>query len=364
MRIAFRVDVSPSIGSGHIMRCLALAESLKALKVECLFLSRDYCDTPKNLFDDSGHRLRLLRIPENLGVDIRTKLPKAKAEFYYQIDAKLTLEALDEEKSDLLIVDHYGLDLRWETLIFGRENRLMVIDDLANRPHRCSIILNQNPGRSLCDYDGLVPRDCRVLAGAGFAMLRPDFKHFRRALNTRTTDSFSGNLLISMGSADKENITAIVLGVLSDDKQPFIGKISVILGRLSPNIKHVRDICRNMPIQTELIVEPSNIAELMATSDYAISNCGVTSLELCCLGVPSIACVVADNQLPTAKFMRENKCAIVIENNDYLDISLRQALYIMRSRAVRRNISARSSMVTDGEGAERVAAIIHRELQH
>src|SRR5690606_20350204 len=114
------------------------------------------------------------------------------------------------------VADHYALDYEWERAVAPYCNHLMVIDDLANRKHHCDLILDQTHGRTPADYSALVPKEARILCGATYALLRPDFAAMREtSLRNKKRETVS-HILISMGGSDPDNITQDILGLLSD----------------------------------------------------------------------------------------------------------------------------------------------------
>lgn len=176
MRVLIRTDASVEIGSGHLMRCLTLADQLRSEDSAVAFACRDL---PGGLFDLlQTHGYRYARLP--------SATPGSNAQ---QDDAEATLEAAEKlfpDGLDWLVVDHYGLDATWERMLRPHVRKLMVIDDLANRPHDCDLLLDQNYYRDLDRrYHGLVPEQCITLLGPTYVLLRPEFADARQQLRLR-----------------------------------------------------------------------------------------------------------------------------------------------------------------------------------
>ena len=151
LKVAFRCDASIQIGSGHVMRCLTLANELHDKGVEITFVCREH---PGHLFDfieTSKHCLMSLPLPTSLAVG---KLAHAQwLGVTQEEDARQSIEALKIiGHVDWLVVDHYALDVEWETAMRVGTEHIMVIDDLADRKHDCDVLLDQNY------YDGLEGR--------------------------------------------------------------------------------------------------------------------------------------------------------------------------------------------------------------
>ena len=138
--IAFRVDSSTQIASGHLMRCLTLAEKLNC-KEKIIFISRDLPGNISNLILKKGFKLTLLN---NEDLDVSLKGYEKWLTVRQEQDAKETIEAIKNLNLELLIVDSYAIDVKWEKMLRPSVKKIMVIDDLANRKHDCDILLDQN----------------------------------------------------------------------------------------------------------------------------------------------------------------------------------------------------------------------------
>ena len=184
MHFIFRADSSIDIGTGHIMRCITLANALKARGYECSFICKKHFGNINSLILENNfelHELDLNKFQEN--VNFRQNMGQLK---YYgwlgssvEHDAKLTNKILEKRKPDWIVVDHYTLDVAWHKQVRGNTKNIMVIDDLANRHHDCEILLDQNLGADSEVYMKLVPRDCKLFLGPKYALLRPEFKMLR-----------------------------------------------------------------------------------------------------------------------------------------------------------------------------------------
>jgi UDP-2,4-diacetamido-2,4,6-trideoxy-beta-L-altropyranose hydrolase len=167
MHVAFRVDASQQIGTGHVMRCLTLAEELRKQGADCRFICRGH---PGNLIDEiseGGFLVHALPFDPNHELGESGPTHAKWIGVGWKLDADQTKVCLGETVVDWLIVDHYGIDDRWERKMSPHYNRLIVIDDLADRPHACHLLLDQTFGRDASVYSALVPAACRILWGAG-----------------------------------------------------------------------------------------------------------------------------------------------------------------------------------------------------
>lgn len=306
MRIAIRSDASHQIGTGHIMRCLTLAEVLTARGAECQFFCRAHEGNLIELIRGKGYVTHALPVASAEGSDAPAPSPKDSApdpahshwlRSTQTEDAESCASILAENRPDWLIVDHYALDARWERSMAPYYRKLMVIDDLADRPHVCDLLLDQTFGRDAADYSALVPVSCCLLCGSQYALLRPDFAALRPYSLRRRSRPALRELLITMGGVDKDNATGLVLEALQTCPLPKRCRITVVMGATAPWLDKVRRQARDMPWPTKVLVGISDMARLMADSDLAIGAAGATSWERCCLGVPTIMLLLAQNQL-------------------------------------------------------------------
>ena len=168
-RVAIRVDASTEMGMGHLMRCLSIANALADGGSEVVFLLRSHAAALTTLIEAEGHKVRLLPDPPERrnDADAMDARPTRWLPTTWQRDAEQTLEAIGEMgRADWLIVDHYALDARWERLQRQQVPRILAIDDLADRPHDCDILLDQNFVLHLeTRYHGLLPAACRPKNG-------------------------------------------------------------------------------------------------------------------------------------------------------------------------------------------------------
>lgn len=321
MRIVFRVDASIQMGTGHVMRCLTLADALKNQGAECYFICREHPGNLIGLITQRDHHVDALPY---MDLSQEGKLQNHTIDLAHaswlgttqKEDFHLCIPIVEALKPDWLIVDHYALDVRWEKALRSYCKQVMVIDDLADREHDCDLLLDQTFGRDLKDYVPRVPVSCEILCGAEYALLRPEFAQWRDYSLERRENSQLKHLLINLGGVDKDNITTQILMALKQCSLPSELKITVVMGGTAPWIKEVCQQAKDMPWTTEVVVGVNNMAELMAKSDLAIGAAGSTSWERCCLGLPSIIVVLADNQNLIAKDLHNLGAAISIQLKD------------------------------------------------
>ena len=321
MRIAFRADASVQIGTGHVMRCLTLADELTRQGHECRFVCREHEGHLGDLITSKGYGFTLLPAPSDDEVEANDRNSDNYARWLgvpWQEDARQTLDALTPWKPDWLVVDHYALDAEWERALANVVGSIMVIDDLANRYHECALLLDQNLGRVASDYDGLLPVDCQRLIGPGYALLRPEFANLReQSLNRRQQPALK-RILISLGGVDRTNVTGQVLEALSQSALPASTELDIILGAAAPYLDEIRQQATDLPFKATVSVNVTDMAERMCLADLSIGAAGSTSWERCCLGLPAIVLVLADNQKRSAESMRKHGVAVIVDVVDQI----------------------------------------------
>ena len=197
---------------------------------------------------------------------------------------------------DAFVCDFYALDAEIERSLRATAAKIVVIDDLANRPHDCDLLIDTTFGRSTEDYRGLVPPGAVMLAGARYALLRPEFAALRdELLARRAAGGGVERILVSLGLTDVGGITARVVAALLETELNAQAQIDVVIGPMAQSRAELEAMAaRNT--RMELHIDPPDMARLMANADVAIGGGGTTSWERCCLGLPTVLVVLADNQ--------------------------------------------------------------------
>lgn len=355
--IAFRTDASLVIGTGHVMRCLTLADALVERGARSHFICRAHDGHLIAHIRARGHRVSVLPVTESTSKALATDNSTAHDHWLgadWVSDARETLMALQSQRTDWLVVDHYALDARWEQHLRQACQQLLVIDDLANRPHNCELLLDQNLGRLASDYGRWVPVNCTVLAGPQHALLRPEFVVWRTPSLARRFTPRLQHLLITLGGVDKDNATSQVLQALRSCPLPGDCKITVVMGPHAPWLGDVLEQAAQMPWPTEVRVNVNNMAELMAHSDLAIGAAGSTNWERCCLGLPCLLLVLADNQQSSAEALEQVKAVQVVELAS-LAVSLPAYIQELAYGETLATLSNAARAITSGHGAPLLA---------
>ncbi|WP_420335132.1 UDP-2,4-diacetamido-2,4,6-trideoxy-beta-L-altropyranose hydrolase [Roseibium sp.] len=354
MKIAFRVDASSMIGTGHVVRCLTLADRLSDLGAECSFITRQHVGHMGNNIRARGFQVKVLELsaPET---ETGTAGPHAHSHWLgvtIERDAEQTLQAIDKQV-DWLIVDHYALDRDWERALRVVTGKIAVIDDLADRPHDCDLLLDQTFFASGKDrYAELVPEDCLKLFGPRYALLQKDYRQLRPERPDATPVK---SIVVFYGGSDQSNETARAVRVLS--QTPFADlEVNVVLGATNRHSASVEELCAKRP-GTTIHKELKSLAPLLAEADLALGAGGTSSWERCALGLPAVVTSIAENQLPLADEL--NKAGLIYYAGDWRTITdegLRQVLLqAVSDQDKNADMSLRSRELTDAFGADRVA---------
>jgi UDP-2,4-diacetamido-2,4,6-trideoxy-beta-L-altropyranose hydrolase len=332
MQVVFRTDAGLSTGSGHLMRCLALALALKTRNAEVSFICADSPGFNPSLISEMGFALHVIPV-----------LPSKD-------DAEQSLRIVKQLRPDWLVVDHYGLGIEWERALRACVPRLMAIEDLANRPHHAEILLDQNL-RADCGrgYEPLLPERCNRLLGPGYALLRPQFAATRVLCKPRSR--IPPRLLLFMGGGDEHNVTLGVLKLLQESALQLA--VETVVGQSHPAREDIENFCKEQGWGYHCQI--ADMASLMAECDLAIGAGGISSWERCALGLPALLITLAGNQAENAVMLERTGAAISLGWWNRLDSGkIREVLDALDAERLSAMSQAAFALV-DGMGAQRVA---------
>ena len=329
-RILFFADSGPSIGGGHVMRCLTLARALTEQGADCAFAAPPAAIRLLETFAPAA--IERLPLPE--GTPARQSAPIA--------DLARTWGA------QAAVIDHYGFGPAEEVVVRTGVHRLLVLDDLK-RGHLCDLVLDSNLDRSAADYPGV-----ESLAGPAYALVRPEFAALRPRTLARRTGAEPRRLLIALGLTDVGGITARVVQALL----PSLGDLAVeiVLGQGAPSLAALAPVA-SRDLRLTLHVDTREMAELTAAADLAIGAGGSSVWERCTLGLPTLTLVLADNQRDAASALADLGAAALLEPGG-ADFAMRllDAFSVLRADPpCLTEMSGAASGLCDGQGAARVA---------
>ncbi|RYZ90084.1 MAG: UDP-2,4-diacetamido-2,4,6-trideoxy-beta-L-altropyranose hydrolase [Proteobacteria bacterium] len=299
MIAVFRVDASVESGMGHLIRCTALAKELVHRNVKIFFYSRILSDGAKKNLDTNGFEYFLSR-PFGLEPSGSVNFQDKDADLF--IDwAKETFKAA---KIDFLIVDNYTLDSVWETRVKELARILLVIDDLANRAHVGTILLDAAPPNQQDPYAHLIPRDMKRMYGPSFALLRNEFI----SPSIQNVRHHISRILICFGGTDPTRTTTAAFQAISQWIRVSEVEVFIVLGDLSsqPEVLNLAKDKTNVSLYENCTA--AMMAKLCREADLSIGAGGTMAWERCAQGLPTIVTAIAENQIGIAKQLHYLKC--------------------------------------------------------
>jgi UDP-2,4-diacetamido-2,4,6-trideoxy-beta-L-altropyranose hydrolase len=354
MNVVFRVDASNLIGTGHVMRCRTLANALRLRGAHICFITRKQTGHLTELLVRDGFQVKQLPQPDCIDNDAgyASWLGVSQEE-----DARQTVDAFKGLTYDLLFVDHYALDVTWESLLRPHASKIFVIDDIANRNHDCDFLLDQN--YSLLGqerYKTRVPESCRLILGPRYALLNPEYAQIRKSMVSRA--GIVQRVLIYMGGSDSANITGMALNALSVDRLQYLD-VDVVIG---PNFVFDVEIFEMVRARarTQIFFQQPHLGVLLANADIVVGAGGATTWERLCLGVSSLVISTAENQVPACKALSSSGLIRYLGRAEdvspkILEEALVQELVLAENP---RELQIQGDALVDGLGTCRVVEVI------
>lgn len=333
------------------MRCLTLAEEILARGAKVRFLSRELPDHLQALLAEKDI--------EYVGLS-GSDFDHANADLAHsdwlgasqQTDAEQTKAALSGTRWDCLVVDHYALDHRWESILRDAADKLMVIDDLADRKHNCDLLLDQNLYDDMHRrYDNLLPSHCERLIGPRYALLRHEFRESRGLV--ASVDERVKKILIYFGGMDAENHTTKAILAVAEAGLGQV-EVDVVVGATHPELAPIEVLCEIHGFTCH--IQTKRIASLMACADISIGAGGTALWERCAMGLPTIVVCTADNQREQVAFAGLRTLVYLpqfTEETWLSDIAIHLRA-LANNVVLRRTLSLNGMLAVDGQGTRRV----------
>jgi UDP-2,4-diacetamido-2,4,6-trideoxy-beta-L-altropyranose hydrolase len=358
MRVLFRADASVRIGTGHVMRCLALAAELRRRGCQCVFAMRPL----PGWLGDLVAQQRFDVIAMGDGDDAAGWPTVQRDHLQQQSDARQMQDALAaagaDRTWDWIVADHYALGAVWHALVGPAAHRLLVIDDLADRTLQGNLLLDQNP-QSPDRYRNLIPPSMATLLGPAHALLREEFYGLSERRANRPADQ-APCVLISFGGVDEEGVALDALAAL-ESCGFALGGVTLIAGARNPHLARLQAECARLGY--ECVDFTAEIAGYMMRADVAIGAGGTTMLERFAAGLPAVVVPIADNQRPGSLAAEAAQAITLVDVPAHVRVaSLAQAVgRLLSDPGLRRGMGEAAARLCDGRGARRVAHILQRE---
>ncbi len=259
---------------------------------------------------------------------------------------------------DAVICDSYEIDAKIERSLRKMAAKIVSIDDLANRPHECDLLIDATYGRSAEHYRDLVPSGATICAGAHYALVRREFAALREtSLARRAIEDGTERVFVAFGLTDIGGVTARVVAALL--RTELKAQIDVVIGPAAQSRLALAEMAAR-DSRLALHVDPADMGRLMANADIAIGAGGTSSWERCCLGLPTVLAVLADNQRAMAEKLGEAGavCLALGAREDLVVEITRKVIELSNDASARRRMTGAAAMIVDGRGATRAAQAI------
>jgi UDP-2,4-diacetamido-2,4,6-trideoxy-beta-L-altropyranose hydrolase len=354
--LVFRVDGTPLMGAGHIIRCRTLAQGLQRRGYQTDFTLRSHQGHLSHLLN--GSTVHLLPPP-------KTTITSPNHETWLgtspQEDAGDFLKSISSLSTQpLCIVDHYAIDREWMEMVRPKVSGIVVIDDLANRPLDADLVIDPNPSRTATDYLAHLKHPCPMLLGPRYALLREEFK-VSTPIKINNINPYS--ILISLGALDSNNLTLSLLKHLQCRLSQGDLIINVVLSSNAPHLSSVAQYCSSQE-SIKLHTDPKSISTLMQENDLCIGAAGTTSWERASVGLPSLLFQIAQNQAGIIQALEQEGCCINLgefspKGLERLDQIFDELLQDTHRRSLMQQNGRR---VCDGHGVDRVINHLEEKL--
>lgn len=346
MNLLIRADASVEIGTGHVMRCLALAQAWQDVGGQAEFAMAE-----------STAAIQARLAAESCGMVALPSEPGTTA------DAGETIALARQHQAEWVAVDGYRFSAEYQQELKQAGCKVLFLDDYGHAEHYfADVVLNQNVQASEEMY-GRKERSARLLLGPRYCLLRREFSGWREW--KREIAPAARKLLVTMGGSDSANVTGRVIEALQMVEVEGL-EATVVVGGSNPHLAELQKSACESSRKIAVMRDVANLPELMAGCDAAVSAAGSTCWELCLLGLPSLLIDVAENQAGVAKAMDASGCAVHVGNGSVETGKIAQELErLLQSQSLRQSLAERSRKLVDGHGAERVVSVLRgRERLH
>ncbi len=312
------------------MRCLALAQGWKDTGGDVVFIT--HCDNKGLLERIKREGFKIYPLKE-------------------AGDTEETMAILNKESHDWVVLDGYHFGCDYQRAFKEMGHKLLVIDDYAHLEHyHADIILNQNLGAERYAYN--TSPGCRLLLGTRYTLLRREFQLF--ASKDKQVPEIASNVLVTMGGIDMDNNAGKVISALTMIDEPIGAK--VVAGFGNPNLKELCDQAELSRHDIEVLQAVEDMPGIMQWADMAVSAGGSTVWELAFMGVPTVLCITADNQMDLVETLSLEGFPSVgwMRKADIFDV-YEKVKTLCYNNKLRRKLLDQGRKIIDSRGAIRVA---------
>jgi UDP-2,4-diacetamido-2,4,6-trideoxy-beta-L-altropyranose hydrolase len=365
-RLFIRVDANSKTGSGHLLRCLRLADALKSRFEGVVLFTRDRSPQFSKWIEAFGFdEVLLSKAPSGQGTYPHSEWLQCEEIDDAKECVEIALTQYGASGGDTFLVDHYALGAPWEEHCRKITKTVIAIDDLADRPHACDVLIDQNYYSDQEQrYVDLVPPATRALLGPQFAILSEDLISMGRtvrtalprlALDKRGSEKL--RLLLFFGGVDSMNATGAVLEHLIANDLLLFFDTRALIGEANPHRSLIRDLALKHEVQ--VLDAPIDFPKALSETDLFIGAGGTTTWERLYLGVPSVVVTIADNQVSTAQDLAADGYQIYAGSFEgkmwKRGLSAGVRRYLEDSSWVKESVE-KSRKLVDGNGTSRIVS--------
>ncbi|MCA6574339.1 MAG: UDP-2,4-diacetamido-2,4,6-trideoxy-beta-L-altropyranose hydrolase [Pseudanabaena sp. M57BS1SP1A06MG] len=340
MKLVIRADASIKTGTGHAMRCLALAQTWNNQGGETIFLMVGDSSNLKTRFQSEG--IQVVYLPVEVGGDE---------------DAQQTADIAKKAVASWVVVDGYCFDFKYQKSLKNYGLNVLFVDDYGHANYYyADLILNQNISANQKLY---INRETytKLLLGTKYTLLRKEF--WQRQSRERVFNLIASKILVTLGGSDPDNVTLKVIQALSLVNNNL--EVIVVVGGSNPHYEELQAVVTESNLVISLQQNVNNMPELMDWADLAIAAGGSTNWELAFMGLPSIVITIADNQKAIAAEL--DRHGVIINLGWHQDVTVEQIGFVLRElisdRPKRETMSKKGRELVDGNGAKRVISKIN-----
>ena len=335
-----RADASERIGTGHVMRCLALAQEFQRTAGRVLFVQAETTSAIERRLRAEGFEIASL--------DAKPGSPE---------DARVAVRLARERDANWIVADGYHFGAEYQRHLKGNDLGLLLIDDYGHAEHYwADYVLNQNLSADPIRYKNREPYT-RLLLGTKYVLLRQEFERWRNW--EREIPTVARKVLVTLGGADPDNATSKIVEALLRIRDEQLECV-VVIGGSNPHLEKLKAAIRHLPSAIRLVVDATDMPGLMAWADVAIAAGGTTSWELAFMGLPSIVIVLAGNQAEIAASLERESVSVNLgaSKNNTTDRIANALHSLLNDLDRRQRMSRNGCKLVDGLGVVRVTGLL------
>jgi UDP-2,4-diacetamido-2,4,6-trideoxy-beta-L-altropyranose hydrolase len=343
--LLIRADANIAMGTGHVMRCLALAQAWQDAGGRAVLAMAETTPSLERRMREEGAGVkRIAATPASAG------------------DAQETVNIAKRIEADWIVADGYHFGEHYQSVIKASDCRLLFVDDNGHSAHySADLVLNQNLHASESFYSSRESYT-RLLLGPSYTMLRREFGMWRKW--KREIRETGTRILIVLGGSDPGNLTRLLIEALESVRQ-FRLELLAVVGGSNPHLAQIEAAVAGSRHNIRLVKDATNMAELMAWADMAISAAGSICWEFCALALPALLIPVAPNQVASAEKLGSVGVVKVFgdgrqfrEEEFCREKFAREVVNLITSPSERQRLSGESLGLVDAQGASRVVAAL------